>query len=168
MKAAGGCTLASRIAVVGMGHELRGDDAAGVAVARILRSALGDSEHLLVIDAGAAPENHTGPLRRFQPDVVLFVDAAQMDEAPGTIRWLSWHEAEGLGAFTHTLSPRVLASFLTSELDCKVALLGIQPADDAAIDALTPEVEEAVDTVVLSLLRVLSRDWVLDSALRAA
>jgi hydrogenase 3 maturation protease len=137
-----------RIAMVGMGHELRGDDAAGLAVARALRTALEGNEHWLVIDAGAAPENQTGPLRRFKPDVVLLVDAAQMDEAPGTVCWLSWNETGGISASTHSLSPRVLARFLMGELGCEVDLLGIQPANNAIDTRLSPEVAEAVAAIV--------------------
>jgi hydrogenase 3 maturation protease len=137
-----------RIAVLGIGHELRGDDAAGLAVARALQRALAGDGHWLVIDAGPTPENQTGPLRRFKPDVVLLVDAAQMDEAPGVIRWLPWNETGGISASTHTLSPQVLARFLIGELGCEVALLGIQPAHNAIDARLSPEVAEAVATIV--------------------
>ena len=68
-----------RLAVVGIGHELRGDDAAGVRVARALQSRFPTSDALVAIDAGSAPENHTGALRRFKPDLVLLIDAAQIE-----------------------------------------------------------------------------------------
>jgi hydrogenase 3 maturation protease len=142
---------APRVAVVGIGHELRGDDAAGLAVARALQTALAGDERVLVIDAGPVPENHVGPLRRFKPDVVLLVDAAQMGEEAGMIRWLSWKETDGLGASTHTLSPRLLAQFLIDELGCEVALLGIQPRDNAIDDRLSPEVAGAVDAIVAAV-----------------
>jgi hydrogenase 3 maturation protease len=164
MKLAEPCAAIRRIAVVGMGHELRGDDAAGIAVARALQTALGSDERLLVIDAGPAPENYTGPLRHFEPDLVLFVDAAQMDEAPGTIRWVPWREVDGLGVWTHALSPRVLACFLIGQLGCEVTLLCIQPSNNSLAASLSPEVADAVDTVVLCLLRLLAQDWALGSA----
>lgn len=138
---------APRVAVVGVGHELRGDDAAGLAVARALQTALAGDERMLVIDAGPVPENYVGPLRRFQPDVVLLVDAAQLGEEAGVIRWLSWKETDGLSASTHTLSPRLLAQFLISELGCEVALLGIQPRNDAIDAPLSSEVVSAVDEI---------------------
>jgi hydrogenase 3 maturation protease len=137
-----------RVAIVGMGHELRGDDAAGLAVARALQATLGGDERVLAIDAGPAPESQTGPLRRFRPDVVLFVDAAQMDESPGVIRWLPVHETSGLSASTHTYPLDVLATFLTGELACEVALIGIQPAEDNISAPLTPQVAEAVSAIV--------------------
>lgn len=141
-----------RTAVVGIGHELRGDDAAGIAVARALQPFA--HEHLLVVDAGHAPENHTGPIRRFAPELVLLVDAAQMGEAPGAIRWLAWQETTGLSASTHTMPPYMLARYLAAELDTTIALIGIQPADTALGAALSPEVQQAVKTIVDILLQV--------------
>ena len=158
-----------------MGHELRGDDAAGVAVARTLRSGLQRSKEaslsqwgqglalpasqatptFLVIDAGPAVENCTGLLRRFGADLVLLIDAAQMDEAPGAVRWLAWEETDGLSASTHTLPPRVLAQYLTSELGCEVALLGIQPADTTMGAPLSPTVQASVQAVALALAELL-------------
>jgi hypothetical protein len=69
-----------RVAVVGVGHELCGDDAAGLVVAHALQTALAGDERLLVIEAGSVPENQTGRLRRFKPGIVLLIDAAQMGD----------------------------------------------------------------------------------------
>ena len=149
---------ALRVAIVGIGHELRGDDAAGVSVARSLQLAVGSIHELtlrelplLVIDAGAAPENFTGQLRRFDPDLVLLIDAAQLNEAPGTIRWLDWQETSGLSASTHTLPPHVLAEYLVNELNCEVALIGIQPQGNEFDAPLSPPVQQAVADLARTL-----------------
>ena len=142
---------APRVAILGIGHELRGDDAAGLSVARKLLERSSGRSNLLVIEAESAPENHTGPLRRFEPDLVLLVDAAEMGEASGVIRWLDWQETTGLSASTHTLPPYVLAQYLTSELHCDVALIGIQPAGTTIGAPLSPEVGQAVEAVVQAL-----------------
>ena len=143
-----------RIAIVGVGHELRGDDAAGVVVARGLQPLVAGRDERLVIDAGPVPENHTGLLRRFDPDLVLLVDAAQMYEAAGVVRCLAWQDTAGLSASTHTLPLHVISSYLTFELGCEVALLGIQAADTSLCGPLSPAVQEAVDTVVQALAGV--------------
>jgi hydrogenase 3 maturation protease len=145
-----------RIAFVGIGHELRGDDAAGVMLARAMQP-LAASDRVLVIDAGPAPENCTGLLRCFRPDLVLLVDAAQMDESPGTVRWLAWQDTAGLSASTHTLPLHVLASYLTADLGCDVALIGIQPAENAIDTSLSPVVQQAIDEVARALAGILPR-----------
>jgi hydrogenase 3 maturation protease len=138
-----------RLAIVGVGHELRGDDAAGLAVARALQGT--DAPDRLVIVAGHAPENHTGAIRRFAPDLVLLVDAAQMDAPPGTVRWLSLSEIDGLSASSHTLPLSLLAHYLAATLGCQVALLGIQPLGTEIGAPLSPAVAVAVTAVTTRL-----------------
>ena len=140
-----------RIAVVGIGHTLRGDDAAGVLVARALGRLGLTAEHLLVIDAGLAPENVTGPLRRFAPDLVLLVDAAQMDAPPGTVQWVDWRTASGVSASTHTLPCTILGRYLVAQLGCETALLGIQPAHTDIGAQLSGVVRRSVRTLVQKL-----------------
>lgn len=160
------------MAVVGIGQELRGDDAAGVLVARRLaaltRQLPGTERQkshgavafpapcdFLIVEAAHAPENCTGALRRFAPDLVLLVDAAEMGEAPGTIRWLAWQETSGLGASTHTLPPYLLARFLVASLGCEVALLGIQPAQNEFDAPLSAPVAAAVEEAAATLRELL-------------
>jgi hydrogenase 3 maturation protease len=135
-----------RIAVVGIGHELRGDDAAGVMVARRLQAA--SSATRLVLDAGPAPENFSGQLRAFAPDLLLLVDAVQMDEPPGTIRLLKLDAAQPSSLTTHTLSPHLLANYLRAALGCDIRLLGIQPAQDSFGAGLSSAVEHSVEQIV--------------------
>lgn len=146
-----------RVAIVGIGHELRGDDAAGLAVARALHApaAAPPASPVLVIEAGPAPENYTGQLRRFGPDLVLLVDAARMDEAAGAVRWLDWPATTGLGASTHTLPPHILARYLVAELECEVAVLGIQPETTIIGATLSATVEQAVNKLAHTLARLL-------------
>jgi hydrogenase maturation protease HycI len=142
------------VAVLGIGHELRGDDAAGVMVVRGLsgRENRAGRETLLLIDAGTAPENHTGALRRFQPGLVLLIDAAQMNLAPGEIRAfdaaaLDSGMIDGFSASTHTLPLSLVTQYVTAELGADVLLIGIQPGDMAFGAALSPDVRRAVADV---------------------
>jgi hydrogenase maturation protease len=152
------------VAVVGVGQELNGDDAAGVKVAQALskkqRAGSSDAHRpvpfaLLVVEAAHAPENCTGLIRRFVPDLVVLVDAAEMGDAPGTVRWLPWQETSELGASTHTLSPAMLARYLATELTCAVALIGIQRQDTRLGAPVSPPVRRAVRAVVRELAALL-------------
>lgn len=147
-----------RVAVVGIGHELCGDDAAGLRLARILQPLAAGNETLLVIEAGPAPENFCGQLRRFRPDLVLLIDAAHMQAQPGTVRWLSWPDTTGVTASTHTLPIHILATYLTAELGCQVALLGIQPADICVGSSITSPVREAAEATARMLAKTFRAD----------
>ena len=140
---------APRVAIVGIGHELRGDDAAGLLVAQGLQPLV--SQRLLVIAAGHAPENHTGRIRRHQPHLIILIDAAQLDAPPGTIHWLTAAATSGLSASTHTLPPYMLTRYLEAELGCVVALLGLQPAGTELGAPLSRPVAHAVSELVTGL-----------------
>src|SRR5215212_6918110 len=142
-----------RIAVLGVGNPLRSDDAAGVLVARALANCkcAEDTGHLLVIEAGPAPENSTGELRRFQPHLVLLLDAAEMGETPGHVGWIPEECIDGMSASTHSLPLSLLARYLRLELGCTVVLLGIQPASNELGENVSPDVLHAVHEVVEEL-----------------
>jgi hydrogenase 3 maturation protease len=144
------------VAVLGVGNEMNGDDGAGVRVVKALAARLAATPGLLLIDGGVAPENYTGPLRRFRPDLIVEIDAAHQDQPPGTLAWIDWREADGMSASTHTLPPSVLASFLTTDLGCQMALIGVQPATLEMGHPLSPAVEAAVDRLAAQMAAWLS------------
>lgn len=147
-----------RLAVVGIGNELNGDDAAGCMVARALRQekGAGDVHNLLVMDAGVAPENITGELRAFKPSLVIFIDAADMGEAPGIVRWITMDEIDGMSASTHRMPLSMLGQYLTLELGCDIGLLGIQPASVEMRKGLSDPVQLVVENMIKTLQVLLS------------
>jgi hydrogenase 3 maturation protease len=146
-----------RVAVLGIGNELTGDDGVGVRVARDLSARLGPRAECLVLEAGTAPENFTGVVRRFRPDLVLLVDAAHLGVEPGSVYWLDWEHTDGLSSSTHTLPPSVFGRFLVEEFACRLALLVIQPAHLEFDRPLSPPVAAAAERVVDGLLAALGR-----------
>lgn len=169
-----------RIAIVGIGNELNGDDAVGVLAARSLSRCLNEQgiavdmkavsglqgqpvadsggPALLVIDSGPAPEGFTGPLRRFQPDLVIMIDAAELGEPPGTIRWFDWEAAQGMSGSTHTLPPSMFARYLMTETGCQVLLIGVQPKHLNFDEGISPEARAAVDGLTGAL-----HAWLVDA-----
>lgn len=144
-----------RVAFVGIGNEFNGDDCVGPLVARRLIARLGSRDNILILDAGTAPENVTGSLRSFQPQLVVLVDAVDLGEPVGEVQWLAWDAIEGMDAFTHGLPPAVFGNFLRQELDCQVFLIGIQPASLIFDHPPHPAVKASINQVVRGIIRVL-------------
>jgi hydrogenase 3 maturation protease len=141
-----------RLAMVGIGNELRRDDAVGLACCAALRRRVARRQDVIVVWGGPAPENCTGSLRRFAPDIVVLVDAADMGEPPGAIRWIPAQAAGSAHAgSTHTLPLSSFSEFLTASLGCQVHLVGIQPADTRFGEGLTPAVAQAAEELALAL-----------------
>jgi hydrogenase 3 maturation protease len=141
-----------RVAVVGVGNELMGDDGVGMHVVRALRERAGARPDLAVFETGTAPENFTGPLRRFRPTVTILVDAADLGERPGAVAWADWQASDGLSASTHTLPPSVFARYLVEALGSHVLLLAVQPETFEFGQPLSPAVQAAVEPAVVALL----------------
>jgi hydrogenase 3 maturation protease len=147
-----------RIAILGVGNPLRSDDAAGMLVARGLLNGecATDTEHILIVEAGHAPENRTGELRKFAPHLVLIIDAAEMGKMPGAVQWIPEDCIDGMSASTHSLPLSMLARYLTLELNCTVSLLGIQPGSNEVNERVGMEVLHAVSEVVDGLSEAIS------------
>lgn len=131
------------------GSVLRGDDAAGPMLAKMLTDEPVDG--WTVIDGGQTPEDDLVTVRRAQPDRVLFVDAAAMGLETGAIHRLTADDvAEQFLITTHSLPMTFLLGQLSDACD-DVTFLGIQPGSTEFFDPLSPEVREALDRVVACL-----------------
>ncbi len=140
--------------MVGVGQELRGDDAAGILAIRRLQQAIGPADDpdsaskqasfrrtertvdsnpnprasaRFFFEAGSLPEASAGPLRRFGPDWVIFFDAAEMGKTPGSISWIEPDQIDAIAGSTHAFPMSGFFRYLISELGCRVSLVGIQP-----------------------------------------
>jgi hydrogenase 3 maturation protease len=138
--------------VVGVGNELNGDDAAGMSVVRALHARGFSRPYVLVLEGATAPENLTGAIRRFAPQVVLFIDAAQMGERVGSVRFLDADQAMGVGISTHTLGLEMMAGYLSAEVGCQCWVLAIQAGDTMVDTPLCPAVATAVDQVCAGIM----------------
>lgn len=136
--------------LLGVGNDIRGDDAVGEIVAREL-----GSEEWETIDCGSVPENHITLIQENQYDTVVIVDAAKMRLEPGEIRMVP---REYLGVFTmstHAMPLSTVMDFLEKKVD-EVFLIGVQPKDMSLKEGMTEEVEKAKDRL-LDLL--MSDEW---------
>lgn len=149
----------SRIAILGIGNEMRGDDAAGILVVRALILRVANSKHLRIIEGGHAPENATGDLRKFSPDLVLLIDAADMGKVAGYIALIPIEQIDGISANTHSLPLSMLARYLTLELNCEVALLGIRPKSVEMGASVSDEVNQAVSDIAEEISTLWSEDF---------
>jgi hydrogenase 3 maturation protease len=142
-----------RVAVVGVGNRLRGDDGAGSQVGERLRAQCPAP----VFDAGTVPENFLGVLIEFDPEVVVFVDAADHGGTPGSCCVAPPAALAARHASTHAPSLRLLAQILEARgIDCW--LLGIQPASTAPGTELSPAVAAGVGAAAAALASVLARE----------
>ncbi len=137
-----------RTCLVGIGNDLRGDDSAGLMVIRAILEQGAAAENFLALEGGPAPENITGAIRKFGPEQIIFVDAAHLNKAPGSIHWIKREEIDGMSASSHSLPLSILADYLVHELNCPVRILGIQPQQNEVGESLSAAVQTAINEIV--------------------
>jgi hydrogenase 3 maturation protease len=130
-----------RVAIMGVGREFNGDDAVGIHVIRQLRNLLPESDNILLVEACHAPENCTGLITRFLPDLVIIIDAAQMDKPVGTIACINHGEIDQQTPSTHNISLSLLAGYLAQETHCQTVIIGIQSQQNDEFTNMTDEVQ---------------------------
>jgi hydrogenase maturation protease len=140
-----------RVAVVGVGNRLRGDDGAGSIVCDRLRGC----SLAPVFDAETVPENYLGALIAAAPEIVLFVDAVDHGGAPGHWCIAPVRELGPRLESTHAPSLQMLARLLES-VGIESWLIGIQPDATLMGTALSPPVAEAVTRVAEALAAALA------------
>ncbi len=132
--------------LLGVGNDIRRDDAIGELVAREFDAPGWDTE-----DCGPMPENFVPHLKEGIYEVAVIVDAADMKLEPGQIRQVP---REKLGVFTmstHALPISLVMDFLEEKVD-QVVLIGIQPKDMSLGEGMSPELVEAKERL-LELLK---------------
>jgi hydrogenase maturation protease len=145
--------------VIGVGNPWRGDDAAGLAVARRLRGTL--PPEVQVLEREGEP---TGLVDAWEAaKAVWLVDAVVSGAAPGTVHRLDASAqqlpAEMISASTHHLglAEAVELARALGRLPVRVVFYGIEAATVDAGDGLSPAVEAAVDRVAVALREEVGR-----------
>jgi hydrogenase 3 maturation protease len=145
---------ARRVAIIGVGSDMRADDAAGVEVVRSLRGHL-KSPNVLLIDGGVAPENFTAQIKKFRPSHVIMIDATDLGTKPGAASIVDLNEITGPSVFSHRLPLSIFADYLRAQDEAKIILIGIQPANARVGAGMTKEVKRSVDETSAAILKSL-------------
>ncbi len=121
---------ALRIAVLGVGSELRGDDAVGILIVSSLANdrKLKSLKKMQVFLGSTAPENFTGQIKAFKPTHLLIIDCVDMKAPAGkACLFKPEDECRGVSFSTHRMPIRIISDYLCQSFPCCVIILGIQP-----------------------------------------
>jgi hydrogenase 3 maturation protease len=134
--------------VLGIGNDMRGDDALGSVLAQEMSKSFLENENITVFDGKTVPENFTGAIRRENPSHIILLDAVEMNETPGYIKLVSKEEIVNYGISTHAMPLSFLIKYLESTCPAEMILLGIQPKDMNLMNEISSEVQNSTDYVL--------------------
>lgn len=135
--------LRGRVAIVGIGNILRGDDGLGPKLIEMLKSR---NARASLFDCGTAPENYVFPILTSSSDTVILIDAADLGEAAGSVRVFELNEISNVSFSTHNPSPRLFTDLLkTGKEDLYIFVVSVQPKTTALGASLSDEVLKGLD-----------------------
>jgi hydrogenase 3 maturation protease len=132
--------------LMGIGNELRGDDAVGIYIAKNFKK-----EGWKTIIAGQVPEDFTSEIKRVKPELLVLVDAALMGLEPGEIRIVPVEKIPNVAFSTHGMPLSFFISYVRDFVG-KVILIGIQPKQMEFGMDISTEVKKAAQWL-LDILR---------------
>lgn len=165
------------MALLAVGSDLRGDDAAGLLVADYLEkdrrlktdgrslvsqksaalppSAFHSPPFFQIFRGHTAPENCTGEIKKYAPTHLVIVDAADMRQPPGHVELLESDQIGGLSFSTHQMPLRMLIDYLKTSITFEAIVIAIQPAHLDYDRAVTPAVRRAAHAIARALATAL-------------
>ncbi len=152
---------AGKIALLGIGSELRGDDAAGIEVAK---ETYAKSDNFKVFIGDTAPENLTGEIKKFNPTHLVIVDSADMSKPAGTVQLLEPDKIAGFSFCTHQLPLTILAEYIGESIGCQVLIIGIQPKKLDFAGGVSREVKKSAKYVSDTIRKILASSCARESS----
>lgn len=153
--------LPASFVVLGVGNTLQGDDGAGVQVIRQLQAARRPIPRVRLLDGGIPGVSLLEAVENTQ--ALIVVDAARLQEPPGTVRVLRQGEMdEFLRGRTRSVQESGLIELLDrarliGRLPAWRALVGIQPEVMAAGTGLSPAVSAGLKTACIHVRALIAR-----------
>ena len=146
-----------KLAVLGVGNTLRGDDGLGVSIVKSIVSYYIDKypqqnlnidreinkifDKVILINCGTVPENFTGILKEEKPDKIVIIDSAVMGEKPGTVKLIDVRDIYSVGFSTHTLPLNVIVKYLMRYIDSEILIVGMEPEKlDFGVEELSEKI----------------------------
>ena len=137
-----------KIVILGIGNELRGDDAIGSVLAQEMSKLFLEKESITIIDGKTVPENFTGTIKRETPSHIILLDAVEMNKTPGQIKLVKKDEIENYNISTHAMPLSFLIKYLESTSSAKIILLGIQPKEMDLTNEISSEVQTSANYIL--------------------
>ncbi len=130
-----------KLAIVGVGNEMKGDDGFGIKVIKNLLNHYKKiypnidenkevniiDNKLILINSGVVPENFTDILKKEKPTHILIIDAAIMGKNYGDIDIINPDDIDEIHFSTHSLPMSLIVKYINYYINTDVVIIGIEP-----------------------------------------
>ena len=144
---------ANKLAVLGIGNELRTDDGLGLFIVDNINI---ENPSLLIENVGSVPEAFTRRLAKFGAERIILVDAADMQKPSGYVQLDTKDRIAGIALSTHSMPLSFLMMYLEQETGGRTILLGVQPKNIQFGEGMTPEIQGVAEKIISTLEHLLA------------
>ena len=144
---------AKKIAILGIGNELRTDDGLGLFIVENITI---EDPFLLIENVGSVPEAFTRSLAEFGAERIIMIDAADMQKPPGHMQLVTKDRISGIALSTHSMPLSFLMMYLEQETGGRTILLGVQPQNVQFGEGMTPEIQDVAKKIIRTLEHLLT------------
>jgi len=130
----------TKTVIVCIGNTLKGDDGAAIELYQKLAGKIKAE----LFDAGTVPENYIQRIIKIKPQMIILIDAVDFGGPAGQLKVFAPEQIPEIAASTHVMSLRLFSDILKREINSKIFLAGIQPAQ---LDLGTPLSDSVSQTV---------------------
>lgn len=146
--------IKGRVAIVGIGNIIRGDDGLGPKMIEMLKTS---SLKAALFDCGTAPENYIFPILSSSADTIIFIDAADFSKTPGEIKVFDLDSISNVSFSTHSPSPHLFVDLLKTGKDgLTTFIISIQPKTTVLGESLSAPVTASMKTLKQILAQILA------------
>ncbi len=138
--------------ILGIGNPMRGDDGLGPALIERLQG----KTKAILIDGGEVPENYLGPIEAAKPEVVLIIDAADLQASPGDVALIEMEQLSQTGISTHNASLGLFAKVVQTLTGAEILVLAVQPMYNSFGTPISEAVERTLEWVEQALEAIFS------------
>jgi len=137
--------LTGRVAIIGLGNIIRGDDGLGPKLIELLKE---KKIKAALFDCGTAPENYIFPILSTSCETIVLIDAASMDSEPGSIKIFDLDKITNVSFSTHSPSPRLFTDLLQTGRDnLNIFIISVQPKTTVLGGHMSKEVLKGLDVL---------------------
>jgi len=134
-----------KILFVGIGNVLRSDDGVGVYICKKIHK----SPYLDTLIVEVSIENYIKKINDLNPDILVLVDCADLNRAPGYAELLPVAKIRDFTPGTHNISLKRVSEFFKMQ----VLVLGIQPGSVSISEEMTGQVKKSADRIINDINR---------------
>jgi len=134
----------ARVALVGVGNPMRGDDSVGSVIAKDLIKRV-KTDRVIFFDAEDGIEWMISKLRKSSLRRLILIDACEMNTRPGEIALVPLAKTDYPFFTTHGIPLKLLASKLLPGIEASI--LAIQPSRMSLAGGLSPAVSAAATSI---------------------